>query len=120
MTWIQEQHMLHLCGYWCGKWIIYYDAEQGQGNFQVVHAVADDHTDEQKAKGWLRGVAVENNNIKDMVLQDLWKNEDFLGAWTQWPGWGHFIVTQCKLLAIDLCMFQFPSAPVTPWLTKRL
>ena len=59
---------------------LYYDTEQGQGDFQVACAVTDDHTDEQKAKDWLGGVAVENDNVKDMVLQDLWKNEDFLGA----------------------------------------
>ena len=59
---------------------VYYDAEQGQGDFQVAHAAVDNCTDEQKAKEWLGGVVVENNNVKDMVLQDLWKNEDFLSA----------------------------------------
>ena len=59
---------------------LYYDAEQGQGDFQVASAITDDRTDKQKAKDWLRGVAAENDNVKDMVLQDLWKNEDFLGA----------------------------------------
>ena len=59
---------------------LYYDAEQGQGDFQVARATTDDRTDEQKAKDWLGGVAAENDNVKDMVLQDLWKNEDFLGT----------------------------------------
>ena len=59
---------------------VYYNMEQGQGDFQVAHVITDDHTDEQKAKDWLGGVAAENDNIKDMVLQDLWKNEDFLGT----------------------------------------
>ena len=59
---------------------VYYDTEQGQGDFQVARTITDDHMDEQKAKDWLEGVAAENDNIKDMVLQDLWKNEDFLGA----------------------------------------
>ena len=59
---------------------VYYDAEQVQGDFQVVHTIADECTDEQKAKDWLGGVAAENDNIKDMVLQDLWKNEDFLST----------------------------------------
>ena len=59
---------------------LYYDAEQGQGDFQVARATTDDHTDEQKAKDWLGGVAAENDNVKDMVLQDLWKNENFLSA----------------------------------------
>ena len=57
-----------------------YDTEQGQGDFQVASANTDDQTDEQKAKDWLGGVAAENDNVKDMVLQDLWKNEDFLGT----------------------------------------
>ena len=59
---------------------VYYDVEQGEGDFQVAHTIADERTDEQKAKDWLRGVAAENDNVKDMVLQDLWKNEDFLGT----------------------------------------
>ena len=59
---------------------LYYDAEQNQGDFQVADTIADKRTDEQKAKDWLGGLAAENNNVKDMVLQDLWKNEDFLGA----------------------------------------
>ena len=59
---------------------LYYDTEQGQGDFQVVSAITNDCTDEQKAKDWLGGVAAENDNVKDMVLQDLWKNEDFLGT----------------------------------------
>ena len=59
---------------------LYYDAEQGQEDFTVAGATTDNRTDEQKAKDWLGGVAAENDNVKDMVLQDLWKNEDFLGA----------------------------------------
>ena len=59
---------------------LYYDAEQSQGDFQVARTITDDRTDEQKAKDWLGGVAAENDNVKDMVLQDLWKNEDFLST----------------------------------------
>ena len=59
---------------------LYYDAEQNQGGSQVACAITDDRMDKQKAQDWLGGVAAENDNIKDMVLQDLWKNEDFLGA----------------------------------------
>ena len=43
-------------------------------------AVTDKCTDEQKVKDWLGGMVAENGNVKDMVLQDLWKNEDFLSA----------------------------------------
>ena len=59
---------------------LYYDAEQSQGDFQVACTTTDKCTDEQKAKDWLGGVAAENDNVKDMVLQDLWKNEDFLST----------------------------------------
>ena len=59
---------------------LYYDAEQDQGDPTVASTAVDNCTDEQKAKDWLGGVAAENDNVKDMVLQDLWKNEDFLGA----------------------------------------
>ena len=59
---------------------IYYDVEQNQEDSQVARVVTNNHTDEQKAQDWLGGVAAENHNVKDMVLQDLWKNKDFLGT----------------------------------------
>ena len=59
---------------------LFYDAEQNQEDSQVARVVTNNCTDEQKAKDWLGGVAAENDNVKDMVLQDLWKNEDFLSA----------------------------------------
>ena len=59
---------------------VYYDMEPGQEDSQVSWAIVDDCTNEQKAKDWLGGVAAENDNVKDIFLQDLWKNEDFLGT----------------------------------------
>jgi hypothetical protein len=50
-------------------------------------SLVDDRTTEQKAADWLAGVANEDNAIKDIVMQSLWrKEEDFPNAWTRLPG----------------------------------
>jgi hypothetical protein len=56
----------------------YYDAEQGPKDHQVVCAIAG--TDEERSKQWLEGVASKNDAVKDMIIQSLWKEEDFRGA----------------------------------------
>jgi hypothetical protein len=37
-------------------------------------------TPQQKAQAWLEGVAEEPNEVKDLVMQQLWKREDFQNA----------------------------------------
>jgi hypothetical protein len=56
----------------------YFDAEQGVEEHQIAQAVAG--TDEERSKQWLEGVASENDAVKDMIIQSLWKEEDFHGA----------------------------------------
>jgi hypothetical protein len=56
----------------------YFDAEQGVEEHQIARAVAG--TDEEQSKQWLEGVASENDAVKDMIIQSLWKEEDFRGA----------------------------------------
>jgi hypothetical protein len=56
----------------------YFDAEQGVEEHQIARAVAG--TDEERSKQWLEGVASENDTVKDMIIQSLWKEEDFRGA----------------------------------------
>ena len=56
----------------------YYDANQEPGNHQVVHALTG--TNEERSKQWLEGVAGESDAVKDLVIQGLWKNEDFQDA----------------------------------------
>ena len=34
----------------------------------------------QRAANWLAGVAGEEDEVKDMILQDLWKKEGFQSA----------------------------------------
>jgi hypothetical protein len=34
-------------------------------------------TPQQKAQDWLSGVAEEEDEVKDLVMQQLWKREDF-------------------------------------------
>ena len=46
----------------------------------MARVVADSHNPQQKAQDWLNGVAGESDEVKDMVLQQLWKKEDFQSA----------------------------------------
>jgi hypothetical protein len=39
--------------------------------------IVDDHTDQQKAQDWLAGVAGQSDKVKDLVMQELWRKEDF-------------------------------------------
>jgi hypothetical protein len=39
-------------------------------------SLVDDHTAKQKATDWLAGVANEDDDVKDIVMQSLWKKEE--------------------------------------------
>jgi hypothetical protein len=55
---------------------------QDKGTIRVVddRSVADDRTPHQRATDWLSGVADENDEVKDIVMQELWGEEDFQNA----------------------------------------
>jgi hypothetical protein len=55
---------------------------QEEGAIRVVddRSVADDRTPHQQATDWLSGVANENDEVKDIVMQELWGKEDFQNA----------------------------------------
>jgi hypothetical protein len=55
---------------------------QNESNIWVVEyrSVADDRTPQQRASNWLTGVADENDDVKDIVMQELWGKEDFQNA----------------------------------------
>jgi hypothetical protein len=55
---------------------------QDEGNIRIVddRSIAEDRTPQQRASNWLTGVADEHNNIKDIVMQELWGKEDFQNA----------------------------------------
>jgi hypothetical protein len=40
-------------------------------------SVVETRTPQQKAQDWLSGVAEEEDEVKDLVMQQLWKREDF-------------------------------------------
>ena len=42
------------------------DEEEQQ---QVIHAICDDHTPEERAKGWLTNITNKDDDIKNHVLQ---------------------------------------------------
>jgi hypothetical protein len=46
----------------------------------VTRHIADKRTPQQRATDWLSGVANEDDSIKDIVMQELWKKEDFQNA----------------------------------------
>jgi hypothetical protein len=55
---------------------------QEEGNIRVVddRSVADDRTPQQRANDWLTIVADEHDDVKDIVMQELWGKEDFQNA----------------------------------------
>jgi hypothetical protein len=55
---------------------------QEESNIRVVddRSVADDGTPQQRATDWLTSVADEHDDVKDIVMQELWGKEDFQNA----------------------------------------
>jgi hypothetical protein len=55
---------------------------QEESNIRVVNdrSVADDRTPQQCANDWLTSVADEHDDVKDIVMQELWGKEDFQNA----------------------------------------
>jgi hypothetical protein len=55
---------------------------QEESNIRVVddRSVADDRTPQQRANDWLTSVADEQDDVKDIVMQELWGKEDFQNA----------------------------------------
>jgi hypothetical protein len=41
------------------------------------HSIIKTHTPQQKAQDWLSRVAAEEDEVKDLIMQQLWKREDF-------------------------------------------
>jgi hypothetical protein len=46
----------------------------------IARQIVDDFTDQKKDQDWLTGVAGENDDVKDLVMQQLWKREDVQDA----------------------------------------
>jgi hypothetical protein len=46
----------------------------------IVASLKTKQTLLQRAQNWLSGVAEENDEVKDLVMQELWKKEDFQSA----------------------------------------
>jgi hypothetical protein len=55
---------------------------QEEGAIRVVddRSVADNRTPHQRVMDWLSGVADKNDEVKDIVMQELWGKEDFQNA----------------------------------------
>jgi hypothetical protein len=55
---------------------------QEESNIRIVddRSLADDRTPQQQATDWLSGVADENDNVKDIIMQELMGKEDFQNA----------------------------------------
>jgi hypothetical protein len=94
-------------------------ARQTQEEKGTIRRAAEERTPQQWANDWLTGVADEHNDVKDIVMQELMGREDFQNAWTQWPGWGLFVVTPCTLLTTVLCTFQYWFVQVASWPIRK-
>jgi hypothetical protein len=46
----------------------------------MAQQIVNDQTNQQKAQDWLAGVAGQSDKVKDLVMQELWRKEDFQGA----------------------------------------
>jgi hypothetical protein len=61
-------------------------AETEEDGLYAAQSIVDDRsviegrTPQQKAQAWLEGVAEEPDEVKDLVMQQLWKREDFQNA----------------------------------------
>jgi hypothetical protein len=61
-------------------------ADTSEDGFYAARSIVDDRsvierqTPQQKAQAWLAGVAEELDKVKDLVMQQLWKQEDFQNA----------------------------------------
>jgi hypothetical protein len=57
-----------------------------EDGFYTARSIVDDRsiiegrTPQQKAQAWLEGVAEEPDEVKDLVMQQLWRREDFQNA----------------------------------------
>jgi hypothetical protein len=49
-------------------------------NEQIAHIMADNQTPQQRADNWFKNIANQDNETKDIVMQTLWKQEDFPNA----------------------------------------
>jgi hypothetical protein len=56
-----------------------WQTRQEENSIQVVddRSVADDRTPQQRANDWLTSVADEHDDVKDIVMQELWGKEEF-------------------------------------------
>jgi hypothetical protein len=46
----------------------------------MTEVSSKDALPQQKAQAWLEGVAEEPDEVKDLVMQQLWRREDFQNA----------------------------------------
>jgi hypothetical protein len=46
----------------------------------ATRCIANERTPQQRATDWLLGVANKDDSVKDIVMQELWKKEDFQNA----------------------------------------
>jgi hypothetical protein len=54
--------------------------QTNQNTQEAIRSVVDDRDPQQRATDWLSGVANENDDVKDIVMQELMGREDFQNA----------------------------------------
>jgi hypothetical protein len=56
------------------------ESQEEDENTTTAQRITDTCTPQQKAMDWLSGVATEDDDVKDIVMQELWRREDFQSA----------------------------------------
>jgi hypothetical protein len=55
-------------------------ADTEEDGLYAARSIIEGRTPQQKAQAWLEGVAEEPDEVKDLVMQQLWRQEDFQNA----------------------------------------
>ena len=96
--------------------ISHYCPQRCNGNMTKAQATPmepEGETPLEWANAWLPGVGGGGDKVKNLILQTMWKDEDFPNTWTWQPGWGHFTVTLYMYYDFVQWRSQFWYEPVT-------
>ena len=51
--------------------------QEGESKARIINTNLEGPTNEERANNWLKGVGKESDEVKDLILQTMWKREDF-------------------------------------------
>jgi hypothetical protein len=71
---------MHMWHHVTNHLIISNDKDSNSENRIKLRVRDNDRTPQQRANDWLTSVADEHDDVKDIVMQELWGKEDFQNA----------------------------------------